>query len=126
MRRPRGIAGRGARQSSHSKGAGMNIVRIEPGRRLSQCVIHGDTVYTAGIVTDNPKLDIRGQTEDVLRKIDALLQQAGTNKTRLLTATVYLPDMKNFQAMNGVWEQWVAPANPPARATIGAALEIGR
>jgi enamine deaminase RidA (YjgF/YER057c/UK114 family) len=100
----------------------MKIARIEPGRRLSQCVVHGDTVYTAGIVTDNPKLDIKGQTEDVLRKLDLLLKQAGTGKAKLLTATIYLPDMKNFQTMNSVWDQWVDPANLPARATVGAAL----
>jgi len=98
------------------------IARIDPGRRLSQCVVHGDTVYTAGIVADNTKLDIKGQTEEVLRKIDLLLKQAGTSKSRVLTATVYLPDMKNYQGMNSVWDQWVDAGNTPARATVGVAL----
>jgi enamine deaminase RidA (YjgF/YER057c/UK114 family) len=100
----------------------MTIQRIEPGKRLTQCVVHGDRVYLAGIISDNPKLDVKGQTEDVLKKIDKLLAQGGTNKSRLLTATIYLPDMRNFQTMNAVWDGWVDTANTPARATVGAAL----
>lgn len=100
----------------------MAIQRIEPGKRLSQCVVHGDRVFLAGIIADNPRLDVKGQTEEVLYKIDKLLAQAGTDKSKLLTATIYLPDMRHFQAMNAVWDAWVDPANTPARATVGAAL----
>jgi len=100
----------------------MAIQRIEPGKRLSQCVVDGDRVYLAGIISDNSKLDIKGQTEDVLKKIDKLLAAAGTNKSKLLTATIYLPDMRNFAAMNAAWDAWIDTANTPARATVGAAL----
>ena len=100
----------------------MAIQRIEPGKRLSQCVVDGDRVYLAGIITDNSKLDVKGQTEDVLKKIDRLLAAAGTSKAKLLTATIYLPDMRNFAAMNAAWDAWIDPANTPARATVGAAL----
>lgn len=100
----------------------MAIQRIEPGKRLSQCVVDGDRVYLAGIVADNAKADIKGQTEEVLRKIDKLLAAAGTSKAKLLTAQIFLPDMRNFAAMNAVWDGWMDPANPPARATVGAAL----
>jgi enamine deaminase RidA (YjgF/YER057c/UK114 family) len=100
----------------------MTIQRIEPGKRLSQCVVHGDRVFLAGIVADNAKADVKGQTEEVLRKIDKLLAAAGSNKTQLLTATIYLPDMRNFAAMNAAWDAWIDTANTPARATVGAAL----
>ena len=100
----------------------MTIQRIEPGKRLTQCIVHGDRVYLAGIISDNSKLDVKGQTADVLKKIDKLLSQAGTDKSKLLTATIYLPDMRNFAAMNEVWDGWVAGGNTPARATVGAAL----
>jgi enamine deaminase RidA (YjgF/YER057c/UK114 family) len=100
----------------------MTIQRIEPGKRLSQCVVDGDRVYLAGIIADNAKADVKGQAEEVLRKVDKLLAQAGTSKAKLLTALIFLPDMRNFQAMNAAWDAWVDPANTPARATVGAAL----
>jgi enamine deaminase RidA (YjgF/YER057c/UK114 family) len=100
----------------------MAVTRIEPGKRMSACVIHGDTVYLAGQVADNPKGDVKAQTEDVLRKIDALLAKAGSGKSQLLSATVYLADIRNFGAMNAAWDAWVDAANAPARATVEARL----
>ena len=100
----------------------MSIVRIEKSNRMSQAVVHGNTVYLAGQVAADPKVDIKGQTASVLAKIDALLDKAGTSKSNLLQAVIYLSDMRNFQAMNEVWDAWVDTANPPARATVGAPL----
>ncbi len=94
----------------------MSIQRIEPGRRMSGAVVHGDTVYLAGQV-GNPGDDVTQQTRTVLERIDALLQAAGTDKSKLLQATIWLADMKDFAAMNAVWDAWVDPNNTPARAT---------
>jgi enamine deaminase RidA (YjgF/YER057c/UK114 family) len=100
----------------------MTTKRHETGKRMSQCVVHGDTVYLAGQVASDPKADLQGQTRSVLEKIDALLAQAGTSKSNLLSAVIYLADMRHFRAMNEVWDAWVDPAGTPARATVGAAL----
>lgn len=100
----------------------MTIERIEAGSRMSQVVIHGDTVYLAGQVAADPSADIKGQTQSVLDKIDALLAQAGTSKSNLLSTVIYLSDMRTFAAMNEVWDGWVDKANPPARATVNALL----
>lgn len=98
------------------------ITRIETGARMSKAVIHGDTVYLAGIVADDPKADITTQTKQVLAEIDRLLAAAGTDKTRLLRTNIWLSDMKNFGAMNAVWDGWVSQGNTPARATVEASL----
>ncbi len=102
----------------------MTIDRRHTGKRLSEMVIHSpsQTVYLAGQVADDPSADISGQTRQVLAQIDHLLAEAGTDKTRLLSATIYLPDMRDFPAVNAVWEPWIAPGNAPARATIAAPL----
>ena len=100
----------------------MTIQRMNVGKRLSEIVIHGNTVYLAGEVPDDGTLDITGQTEQVLAKIEKLLKQAGSDKTKLLSAQIFLPDMKDFAAMNAVWEKWVVPGQTPARATIEAKL----
>ncbi|WP_061934576.1 RidA family protein [Aureimonas sp. AU22] len=99
----------------------MSIRRIEPGRRMSAAVIHGNTVYLAGQV-GNPGDDVTQQTQTVLAEIDRLLAEAGTDKSKLLSTTIWLADMKDFGAMNAVWDAWVDPANPPARATGESAL----
>jgi enamine deaminase RidA (YjgF/YER057c/UK114 family) len=99
----------------------MTIRRIEPGPRMSQAVIHGDTVYLAGQV-GAPGKSIAEQTQAVLASIDLLLAEAGTDKSKLLSATIWLADMRDFSAMNAVWDAWVDPANPPARATGEAKL----
>ncbi|ALN73822.1 MULTISPECIES: RidA family protein [unclassified Aureimonas] len=94
----------------------MSIRRIQPGRRMSGAVVHGNTVYLAGQV-GNPGEDVTAQTKTVLSEIDRLLAEAGTDKSKLLQATIWLADMKDFGAMNAVWDAWVDPDNTPARAT---------
>lgn len=98
------------------------ITRIKAGPRMSQAVVHGDTVYLAGQVASNRSTDTAGQTREILEKIDGLLAEAGTDKTHVLAATIYLADMSTFNEMNAVWETWIAPGCAPARATIGAPL----
>ncbi len=101
----------------------MKIERHETGPRMSKAVIHGDTVYLAGIVSDNPKGKSTGeQTTSILSQIDGFLATAGTNKTKLLSATIWIADMANFSEMNAVWDAWVSPGNTPARATVEAKL----
>ena len=100
----------------------MTIQRMNVGKRLSEIVVHGNTVYLAGEVPDDGTLDITGQTEQVLAKIEKLLKQVGSDKTKLLSAQIFLPEMKDFAAMNAVWEKWVVPGQTPARATIEAKL----
>src|SRR5690606_15458801 len=100
----------------------MSIKRIEVGSRLSAAVVFNGVVYLAGQVPTDTSLDIEGQTRQVLDAIDALLAQAGTNKTRLLTAQIYLADLADFKGMNAQWEKWVSPGNTPARATVQAKL----
>jgi enamine deaminase RidA (YjgF/YER057c/UK114 family) len=100
----------------------MTIKRMNVGKRLSEIVVHGNTVYLAGEVPDDGTLDITGQTEQVLAKIDKILKQAGSDKSKLLSAQIFLPDMKDFAAMNAVWEKWVVPGQTPARATVEAKL----
>ena len=100
----------------------MSSERFQSSPRMSQAVVHGDTIYLAGQVAADPHADIKGQTRSVLDKIDALLAQAGSSKSNLLSAVVYLSDMRHFAAMNEVWDAWVDQAQPPARATVGALL----
>ena len=89
---------------------------------MSEAVIHNGMVFLAGQVADDAQQDIAGQTGQVLAAIDRLLAEAGTDKSRILTATIYLTDMADFPAMNAVWDTWVSPGNTPARATIEAQL----
>jgi enamine deaminase RidA (YjgF/YER057c/UK114 family) len=98
------------------------IKRLEVGPRMSQAVVHGQTVYLAGQVADHTALDVAGQTREVLDAIDQLLVAAGTDKTRILAATVYLADIATFSQMNGEWDRWVAQGHTPARATVEAKL----
>ena len=100
------------------------IKRIETGPRMSQAVVHGDTVYVAGQVAADTSADVGGQTRQVLAAIDRLLKGAGTDKTRILSATVYLADIAAFAEMNAAWEAWVAPGQAPARATVEAKLAL--
>jgi enamine deaminase RidA (YjgF/YER057c/UK114 family) len=100
----------------------MTIKRMKVGKRLSEIVVHGNTVYLAGEVPDDGTLDITGQTEQVLSKIEKALREAGSDKSKLLSAQIFLPDMKDFAAMNAVWEKWVVPGQTPARATVEAKL----
>ena len=100
----------------------MTIQRHNVGKRLSEIVVHNNTIYLAGEVPDDTAKDITGQTEEVLAKIEKLLKQAGSDKTKVLSAQIFLPDMKDFAAMNAVWEKWVVPGHTPARATVEARL----
>jgi enamine deaminase RidA (YjgF/YER057c/UK114 family) len=102
----------------------MTIKRIETGTRLSQGVVHGDTVYLAGVVPDDYSLDAKGQTEQILRKIDRLLGLAGTDKTKMLTATIWLTDIRDFADMNSVWDKWVPEGCAPARACVESRLAV--
>jgi enamine deaminase RidA (YjgF/YER057c/UK114 family) len=98
------------------------IERLHTGARMSQAVIHGDTVYLAGQVAGDPTQDVPGQTRDVLAAIDQLLAEAGTDKTKILSATIYLADIGTFAQMNSVWDSWVPQGHTPARATVEARL----
>ena len=101
----------------------MTIQRIETGPRMSQVVIHGDTVYLAGVVAKTTAGDsVARQTQEVLAIIDGHLAKAGSDKSKLLTATIYLTDMKTFAEMNAMWDGWVSAGNTPARATVEAGL----
>jgi enamine deaminase RidA (YjgF/YER057c/UK114 family) len=99
----------------------MSIRRIGPGPRMSQAVVHANTVYLAGQV-GAPGDSVAAQTEAVLGQIDALLAEAGTDKSTILSATIWLADMADFAEMNSVWDSWVDRDNPPARATGEAKL----
>jgi enamine deaminase RidA (YjgF/YER057c/UK114 family) len=99
----------------------VTIERIEVSKRLSEAVIHGDTVYLCGQVADDLKGDIRQQTREVVANIDRMLGKAGTSKEKLLTATVYLKSIDDYRAMNEVWDAWTAPNAAPARTCVGGA-----
>ena len=101
----------------------MTIQRIKPGPRMSGAVVHGDTVYLAGQVAQNAAgQSVSEQTKDILAIIDGLLAEAGTDKSKLLMANIWLTDIGTFQEMNAVWDAWVSPGNAPARATVEAKL----
>lgn len=100
----------------------MSIKRHPGGKLFSAAVQHNGIVYVAGQVADDLSLDVRGQTGQVLKKIDALLAASGTNKTKLLSANVWLTDIRNRDEMNAAWTAWTDPANLPARATVEAKL----
>jgi enamine deaminase RidA (YjgF/YER057c/UK114 family) len=105
----------------------MTIQRFEPGPRMSQVVVHGDTVYLAGVVANTAAgKSVTEQTQEVLSIIDGHLAKAGSDKSKLLTATIYLTDMKTFAEMNAVWDSWVSAGNTPARATVEAKLAAPR
>ena len=99
----------------------MSIRRIEVGPRMSNIVIHGNTVYLAGQV-GQPGTSVATQTTDILATIDGLLEKAGTDKTKILQAIIWLDDMANFAEMNAVWDKWVPQGHTPARATGEAKL----
>jgi enamine deaminase RidA (YjgF/YER057c/UK114 family) len=105
----------------------MTIERRNVGKRLSDLVIYapppdGRLVYLAGQVAEDRKADAAGQTRSVLAQIDRLLDEAGTDKTKILSATIYLADMNDYDAMNAAWDEWVPQGDTPARATVQARL----
>jgi enamine deaminase RidA (YjgF/YER057c/UK114 family) len=97
----------------------MAVERIETNKRLSEAVVHGDTVYLCGQVANDVKGDIKQQTREVLENIDKMLARAGTDKSKLLTATVYLKSMGDYKPMNEIWDAWTAPGAAPARTCLG-------
>lgn len=99
----------------------QDITRHQTGPRMSHIVIHNGTIYLAGQV-GNPGGSVTEQAKTALAQVDALLAEAGSDKTRILQTIVWLADMKDFAAMNAVWEAWVAPGHTPARATGEAKL----
>jgi enamine deaminase RidA (YjgF/YER057c/UK114 family) len=101
----------------------MTVERKETGPRMSQIVIHGNTVYLAGVVArDNAGKSVTDQTKEILATIDKYLAQAGSDKTKILSTNIWLADMSTFAEMNAIWDAWVAPGNTPARATVEAKL----
>ena len=105
----------------------MPIERRHVGKRLSEAVVHTPAanervVYLAGQVADDGKADMATQTKQVLAAIDRLLAEVGSDKTRLLSATIFLPSMADFPTLNAAWEAWVVPGQTPARATVEAKL----
>ncbi len=100
----------------------MTIKRLHTGPRMSQAVIHNKTVYLAGqVAAGAPGGSVAAQTQEILAKIDALLAEANTDKSRLLSATIWLTDIANFAEMNRVWDGWVAAGSAPARASVMSA-----
>lgn len=95
-----------------------DITRIEPTQRLSRVVVHNGVVYMTGVTAPDGKLDIQGQTRQVLERIDGHLAKAGIDKTRMLSVQIWLKDIeRDFAGMNEVWDAWVPQGAPPARAT---------
>jgi enamine deaminase RidA (YjgF/YER057c/UK114 family) len=100
----------------------VTIERFEPGRRFAQAVAHGDIVYLAGHTATDPAAGVYEQTREILAAIDGHLAAAGTDKSRLLSASIWLLDIGTFDEMNRAWDEWVDMANLPARATVEARL----
>lgn len=100
----------------------MTIQRFHVGKRLSEMVIHDNTIYLAGQVADDAKADAASQVRQVLAQIDTLLAEAGSDKSKILSATIFLPSMADFPALNAGWEAWVPAGHCPARATVEAKL----
>ncbi len=101
----------------------MSIERKHSGPRMSQLVVHGRTAYLAGQVAPKPEgASVAQQTTQILASIDSLLKEAGTDKTKILTATIWLADIGTFAEMNKVWDAWVAPGHTPARACVEGKL----
>jgi enamine deaminase RidA (YjgF/YER057c/UK114 family) len=100
----------------------MTITRHDPSAILSNAVEHGDTVYLAGVVAKDLAKDVKGQTREVVDEIDRLLAKCGSHKSKALSATIWVTDIRNRAAMNEVWSAWVDPKNLPARACVEAKL----
>lgn len=98
------------------------IQRFEIGKRLSEMAVYNGTIYLAGQIPEDTSVSIQGQTKQVLDSIDGLLTQAGSDKSKILHAQIFLPDLGDFAAMNEVWEAWVVPGHTPTRATVQAGL----
>ena len=100
----------------------MSITRHHGNQRMSQIVIHGDTIYLAGQVAADAAADITVQTQQVLQKVDNLLAEAGSDNSKILSAQIWIASMGHFAAMNAVWDAWVPEGHAPARACTEARL----
>jgi len=98
------------------------VTFIDPGPRLSEATIHGARMYLSGMIPEDTSADITGQVKQALAEIDALLARGGSDKTKILSAVIWLADIGDFAAMNAVWDSWVMPGSTPARATVEAKL----
>jgi enamine deaminase RidA (YjgF/YER057c/UK114 family) len=103
----------------------MNIERINPREWNCSAAVFGDLVFLSGTVADDKSLDMKGQTAQVLKKIDAILSRAGTHKSHILSATVYMADASLKDEMNEAWMEWVDRSNLPTRTAVGAVLTPG-
>ncbi|TAJ98097.1 MAG: RidA family protein [Reyranella sp.] len=99
-----------------------SINRIDVGPRMSEAVTLGNRIYCSGMIPEDTSLDITGQVRQALAEIDSLLAKGGSDKSKILTATIWLSDISDFAAMNRVWDAWVVPGHTPARATVEARL----
>lgn len=102
----------------------MSIQRYHVGPRLSEIVVHNNTVYLAGQVAETLEADCEQQTREVLAFIDKLLAEVGSDKSKILSATIYLADMADYEAMNTAWDQWTPVGQTPARATVQTRLAL--
>ena len=100
----------------------MAVKRIDTNKLMSKAVIHGDTVYLSGLTASDRTQDVKGQCQQILDTIDSYLDQAGTDKSKILSAQIWLTDIGTWADMNEIWVGWIDPANPPARATVESAL----
>ena len=100
----------------------MQIKRYESGKRMSMAVVYNGFVFVAGQVADDPSQDVKGQTTQILAKIDKLLEQVGADKTKILSANIWLADYTTFNEMNEVWDAWVPEGDAPARACVESKL----
>ena len=99
-----------------------DVRRIDPGPRLSEASVHGGRLYLSGMIPEDTSLDITGQVKQALGEIDALLAKGGSDKTKILSAVIWLADIGDFATMNTVWDAWVVPGQAPTRATVQAKL----
>ncbi len=100
----------------------MSIKRLHVGPRMSEAVVHNGTVYLAGQIAEDPSQDTAGQTKQILDAIDRLLAECGSDKTKILSAQIFLADIADFAAMNVMWDAWVPAGHTPARATVESKL----
>lgn len=100
----------------------MTVYRHKPGPRLAEASVVNGLIFLAGQVPENPEADAKAQTENVLAQIDALLSELGSDKSRVVDATIFLASLDDYDAMNAAWDAWVVPGQVPARATVEARL----
>lgn len=100
----------------------MTITRIDVGPRLSEATILANRIYLSGMIPEDTSLDIAGQVRQALAEIDSLLAKGGSDKTKILSAVIWLADIGDFAAMNAIWDSWIVPGQAPARATVQARL----